>query len=404
MKDAAIIVGAGQAGAHAALAMRAAGYAGPVLLIGAEAERPHERPPLSKQMLTAAEEPPVAYFHSEPRYAEHGITLMLGTAVIAIDPQERTVMLHDGQTLAYDKLLLATGGRARRLAVSGGDRVLTLRTLDDARELRRRLLPGTQVACVGAGVIGLEIASSAHKRGCTVTVIEPADRVMGRTLAPEMSAWLAGLHRAAGIALRLGTAVAAVAAQHVVCTDGSLVPADVVIAGIGMERDTSLAVAAGVAVDDGVEVDEFGRTNMPGVYAAGDVAAFWVPRLQRRMRLETWRHAQDHGAAVGRAMAGSGVPYDDVPWFWTDQLGVNLQVAGVCDGAATRILRGELGAAAFAAWYLDAAGVPIGVAGVNAPREVRAGQGMIRARRAVDPARLSDVAITPQRLATAVSL
>ena len=398
MTDTAIIVGAGQAGAHAALAMRTAGYAGPILLIGAEAERPHERPPLSKDMLTAAEEPPLSYFHTETLYAENAITLMLGTEVAAIDPAAHCVRLGDGRMLPYAHLVLATGGRARRLMVPGGERALTMRSVEDARALRRILVPGAQVVCVGAGVIGLEVASSARARGCAVTVIEPAARLMSRSLAPAMSEYLADLHRQAGVGLRLGAGVTEITLSHVVCSDGVAVPADVVVAGIGMARNTELAEAAGLALDGGILVDEFGRTSAPDIYAAGDVAAFWVPRLQRHMQLETWRHAQDHGEAVGRAVAGSGKPYDEIPWFWTDQHGVNLQVAGVCGDAAATVTRGDKTAGAFAEWYLDAADAVIGVAGVNAPKEVRAGRGLIRDGRPVDVAKLSDSKLLAQKL------
>jgi 3-phenylpropionate/trans-cinnamate dioxygenase ferredoxin reductase subunit len=397
----AIIVGAGQAGAHAALAMRKAGYPSAILLIGAEPERPHERPPFSKAMLTAAEEPALSYFHTEERYAEHSITLMLGTPVSSVDAAARTVTMADGRVLGYDRLLLATGGRARQLTVPGADRVLTMRTAEDARALRQRLRPGARLVCVGAGVIGLEVASSAQARGCAVTVIEPAPRLMNRSLAPALSEWLAARHRAAGVHLRFGIGVTAVAEDHVACTDASAVPADIVIAGIGMERDTALAAQAGLALEDGILVDEFGLTSVPGIYAAGDVAAFWVPRLRRHMRLETWRHAQDHGDAVGRAMAGQCAPYDELPWFWTDQHGANLQVLGACTDAAAAITRGS--GESFAAWYLDGAGAVVGVSAVNAPREIRAGRGIINDRRPVNVARLADAGIPAQRLAAVLA-
>ena len=399
MSDPAVIVGAGQAGAHAALAMRQAGFAGRILLIGDEAEHPHERPPLSKAMLTAEQEPPVAYFHPASHYAGHGIELLPGTTVTRIEPDARTLLLADGRQLAWGSLLLATGGRARRLAVPGGELVSTLRTLDDARLLRGRLRPGARVVCVGAGVIGLEIASSARARGCAVTVVEVGLAVMGANLARNLASREAGLHRAAGVTLLLGTGVAEVTPETVTCTDGTRIACDVVIAGIGMQRSTALARDAGLAVDDGIEVDEFGRTSVAGIHAAGDVAAFWVPRTQRRLRSESWRHAQNHGAAVGRAMAGAGAPYDEVAWFWTDQHGRNLQLAGTAAGAVGAVMRGSPGAAPFSAWYLDAAGRLTGVVGVDAPREVRAAQVLIQAARPVDPRLLADPTVTPQRLA-----
>ena len=250
--------------------------------------------------------------------------------------------------------------------------------------------------CIGAGVIGLEVASSAQARGCRTTVIEAGASVMGRSLPPVVGDWLTALHVSAGVDLRLGVAVAAILPSAVLCSDGTEIPADAVVAGIGMDRNTELAEAAGLAVDRGIEVDEFCRTSAPGIYAAGDVAAFWVPRLHRRVRLETWRHAQDHGTAAGQAMAGSGTPYDVVPWFWTDQHGRNLQIAG--DPTGRLVLRGEPNAAPFSAWFLGESGALNGIVGIDSPREVRAAQSIIRAGRGVDPALLADPAIPARRL------
>ena len=393
-----VIVGAGQAGAHAAVAMRSAGMTGRVVLVGAEPHAPYERPPLSKAMLTDDPPPAPGWFFPAARYAELGIEVRTGTAARAIDLAAARVELADGQRLPYDRLLLATGGRARRLGVPGGERALTLPTLDDARALRARLRPGVRVACIGAGVIGLEVAASAHARGCAVTVIEAAVAALGRCTTPAMADWVAALHRRAGVALHFGAAVAAIAPDAVVCADGLRVPADLVVAGIGMVRNTELAAAAGLAVDNGIVVDEFGRASAAGVYAAGDVAAFWQQRLGRRLRLESWRHAQDQGIAVGRTMAGVAAPYDEVPWFWTDQHGHTIQVAGLPADAVRSVLRGAPTDASFCAFHLDAAGRVVAATGVDAPREVRAAMALIRAGAAVDPARLADPAVKPQAL------
>jgi len=393
-----VIVGAGQAGAHAAIALREAGYGGRILLIGEEAERPYERPPLSKQMLTAAEAPPPAYFHREAHYTERDITLLLGTRISEIRPDAGKVITADGRSIGYEHLLLTTGGRARRLQVPGAEHVLYLRTLADARRLRKLLQPGARVVCIGAGVIGLEIASSARAHGCAVTVIEAGPSVMGRSLPSCLAAWLADLHRRHGVELKLGAGVATVAADHVLCTDGHHFAAEIVVAGIGMERNTDLAEAAALSLHAGIALDASGRTSVPRIFAAGDVAAFWVPRLQRRLRLETWRHAQEHGACVGRNIAGAGVPYDDIPWFWTDQHGVNLQIAGTTDSSAETALRGGLDGASFSVWLLDAQRRVNFVAGINAPRDVRAGQMLMRAGQAVDPARIADLSVSAQSL------
>lgn len=400
-----VIVGAGQAGGWAAMAMRQAGFTGRILLLGAERWRPYERPPLSKAMLSDDPEPDVLYFHAESRYAEQNIDLRLGMPVEAIEPDRHRVRMADGSALEYDKLLLTLGGQARRLPVHGGDRALYLRTLEDARLIRTRLQRAKHVVCIGAGVIGLEIASSARKRGCAVTVLEALPRAMGRAVSPEGATFIESLHRAAGVNLRFGVVVDRLdptpeGGTCVVCRDGERVAGDLVIAGIGMQRNLALAEAADLALEGGIVVDEQGCTSAPDVYAAGDVTAFFHPLFQRRLRLETWRHAQNHGTAVGKAMCGDTAPYDDIPWFWTDQHGVNLQVAGLPADAASTVVRGATAPDAFVAVHLDEADRVIGVTAANNPREIRAGQALIKARRPIDMAAVADGTVPLQRLIT----
>jgi NADPH-dependent 2,4-dienoyl-CoA reductase/sulfur reductase-like enzyme len=392
-----IIVGAGQAGGHAAMAMRAAGFAGRILLIGAELLRPYERPPLSKAVLTETPEPGPLWFHDAARIAEAGIELHLGVEVEALDTQAARITLRGGESLAYDRLLLATGGRARRLDAPGGEAILTLRDFGDALDLRARLMPGAAVLCVGAGVIGLEIAASARARGCEVTVIEAGPAAMGRSLTPEFAAMIADLHARAGVKIHFNTALAGIDGRHVVCTNGVALQADVVVAGVGISRNTAFAQAAGIACDNGILVDALGRSSADGVFAAGDVTAFFHPFYGRHIRLEAWRHAQNHGIAVGRTMAGQGVDYDEIPWFWSDQHGVNLQVAGLPDPGLTTVMRGER-----MGFHLDATGCVAAATGMDAQREIRAAQALIRARKPVDPAMLADPGVTPQKLAALV--
>ena len=394
-----LIVGAGQAAAHAAVAMREAGFSGRILMVGEEPHRPYERPPLSKELLTADPEPPVAYFHDAARYAEHRIELLLGMHIAAFDHAALRATLSDGSSIPFDALLLATGSRARRLDIPGGEAILYLRTLEDARRIRARLVSGARVVCIGAGVIGLEIASSARNRGCEVTVIEAADGAMGRMLTREMAEYMVRLHRTNGVTLHFDATVAGIEGERIICKGAPDLTADCVIAGIGVVRNTELAEAAAVTVDRGVVTDEFGRTSAPDIFAAGDVAAFFHPLFQRHLRLESWRHAQNHGLAVGRIMAGGTEPYDDIPWFWTDQHGVNVQVAGLPDQTASTVLRGAMDAPSFAAFHLDAENRLVAATGVNAPREVRAAQSIIRARRPVDPAALADMKTPLQKLA-----
>lgn len=397
MRQTALIIGAGQAGAYAAIALRDAGFAGRIALIGAETERPYERPPLSKDALTADHFPPPQYFHAEAKYAEREIDLRLGTRVDAVDRAAGHVAL-GAERLGYDLLLFATGGRARALALPGGARAHLMRTRADAAALRPLLGPGVRVVCIGAGVIGLEVAASARKLGCAVTVVEAAPRVMARSLTPALSDWLTGLHRAHGVDLHTGATVDEITPTHVHCAGGPSLVADVVIAGVGMVRDTALAEAAGLACDNGILVDAQTRTADPAIFAAGDVAAGINARYGRVLRQETWRHAMNHGIAAGRNMAGLAEDYADIPWFWTDQHGANLQSTGQAEGAAREIWRGEPGAASFCLFQLDAAGRVIAATGVNATREIRAAQAMIALNAPADAAALADSASNLQRL------
>ena len=412
-----IVVGAGQAGSHAAMAMRAAGFTGRILLIGEEPHLPYERPPLSKDVLTAIDEPAVAWFHPEARYGERGIEFLPATRVTEIDPAAQRVTLADGRRLGYDKLLLATGARARTLTLPGAHHALYLRTLDDARAIRARLPtpalslspPGhpahnlpNHVVCIGAGVIGLELASSLHARGCTVTVLEAGPGAMGRSLTAPFARHIESLHRAAGVTLLFGAEIQAIEPGAVLGQTAAgrpfRIPAATVIAGIGVIRNDELAHSAGLATDRGILVDQHGQTSNETIYAAGDVAAFWHPILNRRLRLEAWRHAQNHGIATGRAMAGNPEPYTDTPWFWTDQHNTNLQVAGLPENAATTIMRGHLTDPSCTAFHLDPTGRITGAEALNAPREIRAALGLIRSGAIVDPTLLADPAVPAQKL------
>jgi len=397
-----VIVGAGQAGAWAAVSMRQAGFTGRILLIGDEQWRPYQRPPLSKQVLIEDPEPPLLHFHAEQRYAELEIEMVLGTAVTALDSKAHRVALSDGRAFEYDRLLLTVGGQARRLPVHGGDLALYLRTLEDARAIRARLEGAPRVLCIGAGVIGLEIASSARTRGCAVTVLEALPRAMGRAVSPEGAVFIEALHRNAGAVLHFDVVVDRLEREDgttvVTCRDGRRFVADVVVAGVGMQRNLSLAEAAGLSLEGGIVVDEFGRSSDPDIYAAGDIAAFFHPLFGRRLRLESWRHAQNHGIAVGKAMCGEIVPYSDVPWFWTDQYKVNLQVAGLPADAARTIVRQGGPPGAFVAVHLAGDDSVIGVTAANNPREIRAGQAMIQSRKVVDAAKLADATVPLQRL------
>ncbi|HJU18283.1 MAG TPA: FAD-dependent oxidoreductase [Stellaceae bacterium] len=394
-----VVVGAGLAGASAAIAMREAGFAGRIVLVGDEPHPPYDRPPLSKEALTA-ETLAAPHLHPESRYGDLGIALRLGCRVDGIDAAAQRLRLADGSALPYDRLLLATGGHARRLAVPGGERVLTLRGLDDVSRLRAGLAGARRVAVVGAGVIGLEVAASARARGCDVIVLEAAAGAMRRVLPPDLAGFVEDLHRARGVELRFGVAITAIRpdgpGQCVVCADGEIA-ADLVFAGIGIERAIGLAVAAGIATDGGILVDEFGRTDRPHIFAAGDVASFWHPRLGRRLLIEHWRHALAHGTAVGRAMCDVLEPYDEIPWFWTDQYGVNIQVGGLPLAGARTVLRGSLAAGHFTAFHL-ADDRLVGATTVDEGGNMRAALALMRLGAPVDDEALADAALPLRRL------
>jgi 3-phenylpropionate/trans-cinnamate dioxygenase ferredoxin reductase subunit len=390
-----LVVGAGLAGASAAIAMRQAGFAGRILVVGDEPEPPYDRPPLSKEVLTAAELK-LPYLHPASLYAEQKIELLPGVVVEGLDLAAGRARLGDGRTMPYDRAVLATGGRARRLSVPGGDKALYLRSLDDARRLRARLGQARRVAIIGAGVIGCEVASSARARGCGVTVLEALPGAMRRVFTPEIAEFAEALHRENGVELRFGVAVAAIEEEpsgyRILCPGSPTVEADLVVAGIGIEREIEIAISSGIETDGGIVVDEFARTSAPVVFAAGDVASFWHPRYRERLRLEHWRHAMDHGAAAGRAACGELQPYAEIPWFWTDQHGVNFQTGGLPLLGERTVFRGDPASRRFTSFHL-AGDRLVGATTVNDGRNMRPSLMLIRdeipvaAELLADPAR-----------------
>ncbi len=393
-----VIVGAGLAGAKAAETLRAEGFEGPVVLIGDETEVPYERPPLSKGYLLGKDPREGSAVHPAEWYDEQGIDLRLGAAVTAVHPAEHEVELTGGERVRYGKLLLTTGSVVRPLDVPGGDRVRTLRKLPDADHLKEALARGGRVVVVGGGWIGLEVAAAAREYGADVTLIEALPQPLSRVLGDEIGAVFADLHRAHGVDVRLGSGVKEITDDGVTLPDGSTVPADLILAGVGIRPDTRLAEEAGLAVDNGILVDAALRTSDADIYAAGDVANVDSP-LFGRVRVEHWANALNGGPAAARSMLGQAVSYDRVPYFFSDQYDLGLEYSGWAPpGSYDQVMvRGDLAAREFVAFWLSGdrvlAGMNVNVWDVTDPI-----QALVRRGTPIDPARLADPGVPLDQL------
>jgi 3-phenylpropionate/trans-cinnamate dioxygenase ferredoxin reductase subunit len=396
-----VIVGASLAGAMAAQVLRDEGFDGPVLLLGAEDEPPYERPPLSKGYLQGSSERDAAFVHPAEWYAEHAIDLCTSTTVTAIDRDAHELSLADGRRVAYAKLLLATGSTPRRLDVPGGhlDGVRYLRTMQDSDTLKADLARRPRVVVVGAGWIGLEVAAAARGAGLDVTVVEPAELPLLRVLGPEVARVFADLHRANGVDLRLATGVVALTGEDGTVTgvdlsDGTHLAADLVVVGIGVTPNTGLAVDAGLAVSDGVDVDASLRTSDPDVYAAGDVASALHPTLGARIRVEHWANARHQGRTAALSMLGREVVHDRAPYFFSDQYDLGMEYTGyVVPGGYDEVLfRGDVAGREFLAFWLADGRVLAGM-NVNVWDVVEDVADLVLSKRRVDPRRLTDPSV-----------
>jgi 3-phenylpropionate/trans-cinnamate dioxygenase ferredoxin reductase component len=345
-----VIVGASLAGAKAAEALREAGFDGRVVLVGEETERPYERPPLSKGYLLGREARDKAFVHDATWYPEHGVELLLGVRATDLRAAEHTLILDGYEPLRYDKLLLATGSRVRRLDVPGADLhgVRYLRTLPESDALRDALRPGASVVVVGAGWIGLEVAAAAREHGASVVVVEVDELPLRRVLGDEVARVFARLHEAHGVTFRFSSTVTQFRGSggqltSVVLGDGTEVPADVALIAIGIVPATELATAAGLRVDNGIVTDAGLRTSAPDIFGAGDAANMHSPLLRRSVRVEHWSNALNGGPAAARAMLGEDVVYDRVPYFFTDQYDLGMEYAGFAEpgGYDSVVFRGD---------------------------------------------------------------
>ncbi|KMK69008.1 NAD(P)/FAD-dependent oxidoreductase [Puniceibacterium sp. IMCC21224] len=387
-----VIIGAGECGVRAAFTLRELGYDGSVTLIGAEQALPYERPPLSKDLTGAARE-----IRAKEAYAAADIDLKLGAQVVGIDVEGKKVGFEDGTSLAYDRLLIATGARPRLFP--GMEGCATLRTDSDARRILSQFTAGARIGIVGGGFIGLELAATARRAGAEVSVIEAAPRILGRAVPPEIAAVVHARHEREGVRIRTGTGVLRACAMTITLTDGTALAFDIVIAGVGAVPNVELAQAAGLHCDNGVVVDPAFRTSAPDIYAAGDCCNFdW---RGNRVRLESWKAAQDQGAHAAAAMLGAGDDFAKAPWFWSDQFDLTLQVAGLFDLSAP-IHRRDTSDDTHIVFQCDLSGGVSAAAGVgpgNAiAKDIKIFEKLIERATPVDPGSLADASTPLKRL------
>ncbi|MBI1330166.1 MAG: pyridine nucleotide-disulfide oxidoreductase [Alphaproteobacteria bacterium] len=396
MTERIVIIGAGQAAVQAIATLRAEGFAGSLTVVGDEAFPPYQRPPLSKAYLSGAMDRERLFLKPDAFYAEAKCELILGVAATAIDRTARFVALADGRSLAYDKLLIATGSRVREIRVPGAKLpgVHYLRTIADVDALRPAFKTSKSIAIVGGGYIGLEVAAVARKYDLTVTVFEALDRVMARAVSPILSDFYERVHREAGVEFKLNTGVEAFEGGgklEAVRAGGKSHPFDLALVGIGIMPNPGLAEAAGLSCQDGIIVDRFCATSDPAVFAAGDCTRHHG-RDGNEIRLECVQNAIDQAKHAALAMVGKPTPYSEVPWFWSDQYDLKLQIAGLIQPGDVQVLRGDPAARKFAVFHLRD-GVVAAVEAVNAAPEYIVGRKLIGEGARVAPERLADTAI-----------
>jgi 3-phenylpropionate/trans-cinnamate dioxygenase ferredoxin reductase component len=408
------IVGAGQAGCELALSLRQQGWKRGIVLIGEEAHRPYQRPALSKAYLKGCLDAGALGLRKPEAYVRAQAALRLNVRVERIDRDARTLALSDGDELRYSRLALTTGGRPQRLPLpqpaddSCAAYVHYLRSLDDAARLRARFAPGRRLVVIGGGYIGLEVAATAVESGLLVTVLEAAPRVLARVTAPSMSDFFEAAHRGAGVDLRTSVAVREIRSpagegRAIVCCSGGVeVTADIVVAGVGLAPNTGLAEAAGLAIDNGVTVDECMLTSDPLIAAAGDCTSFPHAPSGRRIRLESVQNAIEQARSAAAALIGKPRPLRAVPWFWSDQFDMKLQIAGLSQGHDSTIIRGSMSERSFATFYLSE-GRLIACDAVNRPREFMWAKRVIGDGCDFDATALADESVPLERLAAAAS-
>ena len=393
-----VIVGAGLAGANAAAHLRKKGFDGRIVLVGEERDRPYERPPLSKEYLRAAKARDELDVHAGSFYTDQAIDLRTSSLVTAIDVPSRDVVLEDGSRIRYDRLLLATGALPRRLDVPGSHLagIHLLRTVADAEAIRDRAAAARRVVVIGGGWVGSEVAASLRELGVSVALVAPGSTPLERVLGPEIGGVYRDLHATHGVELHLSQRAVAfrggTAVEAVETADGTRIEADLVVVGVGARPRTDLAAAAGLEAGDGIHVDEHLETSVPGIFAAGDVAAAWHPLFGARIRVEHWDNARRQGRIAVQNMLGGADPYDRIPYLYSDQFDLSMEYAGHAPAWDRVVIRGEPASGAFVAFWLRDGRV---VAGMNAnvPKVNDAIGALVRLGRPAIVERLADPAV-----------
>jgi 3-phenylpropionate/trans-cinnamate dioxygenase ferredoxin reductase component len=399
-----VIVGANLTGGAAAATLRSEGLEDPIVLIGQEPHPPYERPPLSKEYLRGQSSAESTLLRPASWYEENEVELRLGVRAEKVDPGERVVRLRGGTEVPYEKVLLATGGRNRRPDISGSDLegVHDLRTIEDADRIRAEARPGRTAVVVGAGFIGCEVAASLRQLGVNVEVVEIFGTALQRALGPEVGAVFEGIHRDHGVVFHFGQVVERFLGtgrvEEVVTDRGHRIGCDFVVVGVGIDPDVDVVDGTGIATQNGILVDERCRTNVDGIYAAGDVANHRHPLFERRLRVEHWDNALKQGAAAARSMMGRNEAFDDPHWFWSDQYEHNLQSIGLVSECDAPVVRGSMEKRDFLAFCLKD-GSLMGVLGLNRGRDVRRCRPLV-GRGPLDPVALKDEDVDLRKLAS----
>ncbi|MEM9495885.1 MAG: FAD-dependent oxidoreductase [Pseudomonadota bacterium] len=400
-----VLIGGGQGAAQTIMSLRQGGYEGAISLVSDEAYPPYQRPPLSKAYMKGDMEEERLFLRPHDWYAQQSVDMKLGVRALSIDSAVKSVALAGGDTIAYEKLVIATGSRPRPVPIKGADAdgVFDLRTLDDVKRIRPHMREGRRIVIVGAGYIGLEAAAVARQMGLEATVIELADRVLARVTSPLISAFFEKVHKDAGVKIVTGAGVSEFRSeggvfQAALLDNGDECAADIALVGIGILPNEELAKEAGVVCDNGIVVDEDARTSDPDVFAVGDCTTRPLVHYGRRGRLESVHNAIEQGKLAAAAILGKPRPAEEAPWFWSDQFDLKLQIVGLSEGYDDVVVRGDMNARKFAAFYFREKKL-IAVDAVNSPPEFLISKKLIAAGASPDPARIKDAGVSMKDIA-----